>query len=679
MNRLYLRLAWSNLKNSRQFYLPYVIAGMLSAMMFYTMCAIQGNDGLSKMRGGSSVQIVLYFGVVVVGVFVSIFLFYTNSFIMKRRKKELGVYNILGMEKIHVAKIMAWETVFSFLIAVGGGLITGIVFQKLLTMFLYRLTGLEAAIPFYISGWGCLHTAEMFGAIYVCILLYNLMQIRLSNPVELLHSGNTGEREPKTKIIQAVLGILCIVTGYYIAITTDNPVKAVSLFFVAVMLVIVGTYFLFNAGSIAFLKLLRKNKRYYYQTRHFTTVSGMIYRMKQNAVGLANICILSTMVLVVISMTVCMYAGIEDELKTQYPAELELIFYDPDGQQDAQAFDRMADEIERVIKENGRVITGKQKGSYVGTAVAMTGNKITALDRSAMDFSNMYVLEIMTKDGFEEYMQETIPDIPDGSVAVMMDSVYEQDTIVMGNTEYPVEQSMKFPIRDAVSEFVGGSVILIVKDENVLENMRKQLAAMETEAYGEERTVDLTYVMNFDMSGSGEEKIACANAVRERVSEWQNDETNPKTMRLDCNVISRAEGHIDYETSNGGLLFLGLFLGSMFLMITVLIIYYKQISEGYEDKERFAIMEKVGMSNEEVKATIRSQVRMVFFLPLATAACHLAAAYPMLKKLLALVSLYNGTLFAWCLAGTVLVFGLIYLAVFIITSKSYYKIVGNQV
>lgn len=679
MNRLYLRLAWSNLKNSRQFYLPYVIAGMLSAMMFYTMCAIQGNDGLSKMRGGSSVQIVLYFGVVVVGVFVSIFLFYTNSFIMKRRKKELGVYNILGMEKIHVAKIMAWETVFSFLIAVGGGLITGIVFQKLLTMFLYRLTCLEAAIPFYISGWGCLHTAEMFGAIYVCILLYNLMQIRFSNPVELLHSGNTGEREPKTKIIQAVLGILCIVTGYYIAITTDNPVKAVSLFFVAVMLVIVGTYFLFNAGSIAFLKLLRKNKRYYYQTRHFTTVSGMIYRMKQNAVGLANICILSTMVLVVISMTVCMYAGIEDELKTQYPAELELIFYDPDGQQDAQTFNRMADEIERVIKENGRVITGKQKGSYVGTAVAMTGNKITALDRSAMDFSNMYVLEIMTKDGFEEYMQETIPDIPDGSVAVMMDSVYEQDMIVMGNTEYPVEQSMKFPIRNAVSEFVDGSVILIVKDENALENMRKQLAAMETEAYGEERTVDLTYVMNFDMSGSGEEKIACANAVRERVSEWQNDETNPKTMRLDCNVISRAEGHIDYETSNGGLLFLGLFLGSMFLMITVLIIYYKQISEGYEDKERFAIMEKVGMSNEEVKATIRSQVRMVFFLPLATAACHLAAAYPMLKKLLALVSLYNGTLFAWCLAGTVLVFGLIYLAVFIITSKSYYKIVGNQV
>ena len=367
MNKLYLKLAWSNLKNSRQFYLPYVIAGMLSAMMFYTMCAIQGNEGLSKMRGGASVQMVLFFGVIVVGVFVSIFLFYTNSFIMKRRKKELGIYNILGMEKIHIAKIMAWETVFSFLIAVGGGLILGIVFQKLLTMFLYRLTGLDAAIPFYISGWGCLHTAELFGAIYVCILLYNLMQIRLSNPVELLHSGSTGEREPKTKILQAVLGVVCIAAGYYMAITVDNPVKAITLFFVAVMLVIIGTYWLFNAGSIAFLKLLRKNKRYYYQTRHFTTVSGMIYRMKQNAVGLANICILSTMVLVVISMTVCMYAGLEDELKTQYPAELEVLFYDPDGQQDSGTFDRMTDEnvVENVVKADTISTDARKQELYI--------------------------------------------------------------------------------------------------------------------------------------------------------------------------------------------------------------------------------------------------------------------------------------------------------------------------
>ena len=296
-----------------------------------------------------------------------------------------------------------------------------------------------------------------------------------------------------------------------------------------------------------------------------------------------------------------------------------------------------------------------------------------------MDFSNMYMLEVMTKQGFEEYMQESIPDISDGSVAIMADPVYELESIVIGDDEYPVEQTMKIPGKDAMTELVGGTVIVIVKDETALEKMRQQLSDMETAAYGEDRKVDLTYMMNFDMSGSVEEKIACANAVREHLNEWQNDETNPQIMRLEYNVVSRAEGRIDYESSNGGLFFLGLFLGSMFLMITVLIIYYKQISEGYEDKERFAIMEKVGMSNAEVKASIRSQVRTVFFLPLVTAACHLAAAYPMLKKLLALVALYNGTLFAWCLAGTVLVFGLIYLAVFAVTSRSYYKIVGNQV
>ena len=294
----------------------------------------------------------------------------------------------------------------------------------------------------------------------------------------------------------------------------------------------------------------------------------------------------------------------------------------------------MTDEIENVIKENGRVITGRQKGIYAGAAVMLSGNKVIALDRSNMDFSNMYMLEVMTKQGFEEYMQESIPDISDGSVAIMADPVYELESIVIGDDEYPVEQTMKIPGKDAMTELVGGTVIVIAKDETALEKMRQQLSDMETAAYGEDRKVDLTYMMNFDMSGSVEEKIACANAVQEHLNEWQNDETNPQIMRLEYNVVSRAEGRIDYESSNGGLFFLGLFLGSMFLMITVLIIYYKQISEGYEDKERFAIMEKVGMSNAEVKASIRSQVRTVFFLPLVTAACHLAAAYPMLKNCL---------------------------------------------
>ena len=252
MNKIYSRLAFTNIKNNKTLYMPYIISGMVMIAMFYVMMFLNNSKGLGKVPGADALASIMGLGCGTIAFFSYIFLFYTNSFIIKRRKKEVGIYNILGMEKIHIAKIMAWETFFSFLIAVGGGLILGIVFQKLLTMFLYRLTGLDAAIPFYISGWGCLHTAELFGAIYVCILLYNLMQIRLSNPVELLHSGSTGEREPKTKILQAVLGVVCIAAGYYMAITVDNPVKAITLFFVAVMLVIIGTYWLFNAGSIAF-------------------------------------------------------------------------------------------------------------------------------------------------------------------------------------------------------------------------------------------------------------------------------------------------------------------------------------------------------------------------------------------------------------------------------------------
>ena len=277
------------MKNNRQFYLPYLLTGMLSAMMFYSMRAMQGNSGLDNVRGAMQLKTILTLGLGVIGIFVCILLFYTNSFIMKRRKKELGVYNILGMEKKHMARVLFWETLTTFVLSVGGGLILGIAFNKLLTMLLYRITGLSESIPFYISGWGCMQTIELFGLIYLATLFYNFMQVKLANPVELLRSGNTGEREPKTKLLLAVFGVLCLSAAYYIAITTEDIMSVLGLFFVAVLLVIVGTYALFTAGSIAFLKLLRSNKNYYYQTKHFTSVSGMIYRMKQNAVGLAKI------------------------------------------------------------------------------------------------------------------------------------------------------------------------------------------------------------------------------------------------------------------------------------------------------------------------------------------------------------------------------------------------------
>ena len=568
---------------------------------------------------------------------------------------------------------MFWETLFSWFVTVVGGLLAGIIFNKLLMMFLYRLTGLTTSIRFYISWESCLVTAELFGVLYLCILLYNVLQIQLANPIELLRSSNTGEREPKTRVLMTAVGVLSLGAGYYIAITTENPLQALLLFFVAVVLVIVGTYCLFTAGSIAFLKLLRKNKRYYYQTRHFTTVSGMLYRMKQNAAGLANICILSTMVLVMISTTVSMYVGLEDELETRYRAEMEIYFYSgtiPAWEEVTEAGSKLSG----AAKETGRVVLGENAARYAGIAGVWKENQI--LFSSGDVSSEWAAVYLMTRQDYAAYTGQETGELSGQELAVASNQGFEGDYLRVGDTEYTVAELLDFPDGEE-DETVDHTLFLVVRDDAVFTDILQ--AANEAAAAQGHMPIEVTTQINIDVEGTAEEKLACAQALRERVEAWKNDGTLPETLRGEAMVRSRQEGYQSFVTVNGGLFFLGLFLGSMFLMITVLIIYYKQISEGYDDKERFAIMEKVGMSNAEVKTAIRSQVCTVFFLPLVTAVIHLAAAYPMLKKLLALLALTNGTLFLWCMAGTVLIFGLIYLIVFVLTSRSYYKIVGNQV
>lgn len=681
MNKLYPKLAATNIKNNGQFYLPYLLTGILSVMMFYCMRAIQGNEGLEQMRGGMQLIMIMTMGTWVIAIFVCIFLFYTNSFIMKRRKKELGVYNILGMEKKHIAKVLFLETLVTYIVSVGGGLILGILFNKFLTMFLYRLTGLESSIQFYISWDGCRQAVELFGAIYLATLIYNFMQIKMANPIELLHGGNTGEKEPKTKIFMTLVGVACIAVAYYIAITTENPMAVLSLFFLAVVLVIIGTYCLFTAGSIAFLKLLKRNKKYYYQTRHFTTVSGMIYRMKQNAVGLANICILSTMVLVMVSTTVSMYVGLDDEINERYPAEIGANVYF-NTVPDEQATTAMFESVKSRITESGRIITRQEQIVNFQLVTVLKGNELLLSSQNeGADFANFTIVAVMTKKQYENYTEETITNLADKEVAVASAPDYAADTIEIAGMSYHVADAFSLPDEETDGyNYESGIMYLIVRDDAELQKIYENVSAVYAdEAVGQMR--HLNYQMEIDIDGTAEEKRACANIVREEIDSWKEDTSMPEQVRYydSSYVESRQEGYADFVSSNGGLFFLGLFLGVMFLMVTVLIIYYKQISEGYDDRERFAIMEKVGMSNAEVKSAISAQVRTVFFLPLVTAAIHLAAAFPMLKRLLAMLNLTNGTLFICCLAGTVVVFGLIYLVVFILTSKSYYKIVGNQV
>lgn len=664
---MYTKLAITNIKNNRQFYFPYLLTGIITVAMFYIMCALESNPGIQSMPGAKDLGLILRLGIGVIGIFAVIFLFYTNSFIIKRRKKELGIYNILGMEKRHIAKILSKEAFFTAIIAIGGGLVTGVLFHKLACMLLYRMIGFNGGITFSFSKKGVMITAILFAIVYLLTYIYDLFQVQLANPIELLQSGNKGEREPKTKAIMAVLGVLCLGAGYFIAITTKNPIKALTLFFVAVILVIIGTYLLFTAGSIALLKILRRNKGYYYQTKHFTSVSGMIYRMKQNAVGLANICILSTMVLVAVSTTVSLYVGIEDIMKERYPNEITISAYYDTG---APAEDSIAPIVEKSVKESGRKIRHEEDYLELYFA-AIKDQGQYSLDKEKVKTAGDRVsgFVVLTREDCKKKYNEEIPELAENEVALFTIKKTDMDTLVLENRSYHVKEIKQFQNTEdfeTIADMMDEYYYVIVNDVQDME----RLWQLQKDIY-QENSSSISRQVRLDIDGDSEQKKECFENIKTALG--------PEQAKARILIDSRQSSLDEFYQIYGGFLFLGLFLGILFLMITVLIIFYKQISEGYDDKERFSIMEKVGMSNDEVKATIRSQVRTVFFLPILMAAIHVGMAFPMIKRLLSLFGLSNTALFAGCMAGTILVFALIYLLVFLKTSKTYYKIVGEQV
>lgn len=664
---MYTKLAITNIKNNRQFYFPYLLTGIITVAMFYIMCALESNPGIQSMPGAKDLGLILRLGIGVIGIFAVIFLFYTNSFIIKRRKKELGIYNILGMEKRHIAKILSKEAFFTAIIAIGGGLVTGVLFHKLACMLLYRMIGFNGGITFSFSKKGVMITAILFAIVYLLTYIYDLFQVQLANPIELLQSGNKGEREPKTKAIMAVLGVLCLGTGYFIAITTKNPIKALTLFFVAVILVIIGTYLLFTAGSIALLKILRRNKGYYYQTKHFTSVSGMIYRMKQNAVGLANICILSTMVLVAVSTTVSLYVGVEDIMKERYPNEINISAYYDTG---APAEDSIAPIVEKSVKESGRKIRHEEDYLELYFA-AIKDQGQYSLDKEKVKTAGDRVsgFVVLTREDCKKKYNEEIPELAENEVALFTIKKTDMDTLVLENRSYHVKEIKQFQNTEdfeTIADIMDEYYYVIVNDVQDME----RLWQLQKEIY-QENSSSISRQVRLDIDGDSEQKKECFENIKTALG--------PEQAKARILIDSRQSNLDEFYQIYGGFLFLGLFLGILFLMITVLIIFYKQISEGYDDKERFSIMEKVGMSNDEVKATIRSQVRTVFFLPILMAAIHVGMAFPMIKRLLSLFGLSNTALFTGCMAGTILVFTLIYLLVFLKTSKTYYKIVGEQV
>ncbi|MBB6446905.1 FtsX-like permease family protein [Bacillus benzoevorans] len=656
-NFFYTKLALTNINKHRKTYFPYILTCISTIAMFYMMHFISGNPGLKEMSGGDSLITILNLGNIVIGIFSVIFLFYTNSFLIKRRKKEFGLFNILGMEKKHIARIMIWETFFVTVISMSMGTVSGIVISKLMFLLLNNILHFEVPLNFIVSLTSIGFTWVLFLGIFILTLLNNLRHIHLAKPIELLRGGQVGEKEPKTKWILVLIGVAALASGYYIALVTESPLAALNKFFLAVLLVIIGTFALFTAGTIAMLKLLRKNKRLYYQTKYFISISGMIYRMKQNAVGLANICILSTMVLVMLSTTVSLYIGMEDLLENRYPKEIDISAKNISEEQ-AQAVEKMIQE------EAGKYhIELKDPVSYRSASfpAKRQGNSFTTDSTTMKSFPDISMIELIPLAEFNQ-LENLTTDLDDNEVLLYTfrgDPVH--NTITIAGREFHIKEQLKdLTINGDASAMMTDGYFVVVKDEVTI----KALYPAEELDYLEWK--DLSFFYGFDAEGSAANEIALTKALSLKLDE----------ASIDGHAEGKEESRESFYSIYGGLFFLGLFLGALFIMATVLIMYYKQISEGYDDKERFAIMQKVGLSKKEIKTSIKSQVLIVFFLPLVTAVIHIAFAFKVITKLLALLNLTNMNLFVLCTAATILIFAVFYALVYILTSREYYKIVS---
>ena len=656
-NTFYAKLAVTNIKKNGKTYFPYILTCIGTIIMFYILHFISVNDGLNNMSGGDSLKILLNLGTYVIGLFSIIFLFYTNSFLIKRRKKELGLYNILGMEKKHIAKVLFLETFFVSIISMVVGLIGGILLSKLMFLVLLKILNFKVPMGFFISIQSLIVTAILFGAIFVLTLLNNLRQIHLSKPIELLKGGETGEKEPKTKSILTLFGVLCLTAGYYIALTTESPLAALNLFFFAVILVIIGTYSLFTVGSIALLKILRKNKKFYYKTNNFINVSGMIYRMKQNAVGLANICILSTAVLVMLSTTVSLYIGMDDLLRTRYPRNISVSAKNVSNET-SQILDNLITEEARKLD-----ISVKNIVRYRSMPLLMTQDKNSFSVASSESFSatNISMVNLVSLSEYNRIENQSSTLNENEVLLFSFRGEISSDNINISGNEFKIKERINNLNTDGMdSAMLVNTYYIVVPDEETIQKLC--LSSGESN----DDIKDLSYHYAFDTDNDAENEINLTFAIQNKL---QENSVNGFAESLE-------ESRETFFSLYGGLFFLGIFLGALFIMATVLIIYYKQISEGYDDKDRFEIMQKVGMSKAEVKKSIRSQVLMVFFLPLATAVIHIAFAFKVITKLLALLNLTNVSLFAICTAGTILVFAIFYAIVYYLTARVYYKIVS---
>ena len=669
---IFSRLAKQNIRNNKSTYIPYIITCIFCIAMIYMMEFLRDCPTLDQaVRQADEVRMIVFTGEIVVEIFCIIFLIYSNSFLMKRRQNEIGLYNILGLERNHIGIVMFLETIITSIGSLAGGIAAGIIGSKLALLLLLKLLHIPSVLGFYISVKGIFTCLFMFGIVFLMILFLNLAKIHLSRPVELLRGNNTGEKEPAAKWLMALIGFICLGAGYYLAVTTESPIKAITIFLLAVILVMAGTYLLFTAGSIVILKFLRRRKSFYYRTGNFISISGMLYRMKQNAIGLASICILSTGVLLMISMTVSIYFGMNDIMLNRYPYDVDMSvtsISEDECQTAIEAF-------EKAIADNKVPVEKSVEEIYLDIVCSKNGDQILIKPANTIRNSDSVLVLSLLNQAEYERLTGISANLNDGEIFAWYPSAVQKDSVTVDETEFTVKKWLdKNPLtcgEDAVSD----NAVLVVTDEDF-----KKFDEMRTEMYKGVSSApageDLTLHLGLDITGSETDKIDFGTPVMEAVKDLRKNGGLSENSWITSGI--RQQEYESYYADNGSLLFIGIFLGSLFLMGTAMIIYYKQISEGYEDQKRFEIMQKVGLSRREVRSSVRRQILMVFFLPLLMAMLHITMAFPMIRRMLLLFGMTNTKLFIGCTAGTVLIFAVVYGLIYLMTARSYYHIVERK-
>lgn len=691
----YPKLAARSIKNNRQFYLPYILTVIGTCAAMYILYALNFDPGFDQLGAGTTngqayVQFFMQLGIVMVSLFCFIFLVYTNSFLMKRRTKELGLYNVLGMGKKNIAGILVFESLYIAVIGIVLGLALGVLLHKLMMLLLYWLMRLPAPFGFAIQVKAMVNTSVFFVVIIFLTLILNLWRVGRSKPVELLRGGNVGEKEPRINWLVVVIGVLTLGGGYFIAVWVKDSVTAIAFYFVAVFLVIIGTYCLFTSLSILALKALKKNKRYYYKSKHFISVSGMLYRMKRNGVGLANICIIATMVMVMISGTLSLYLGCDEVVRLNTPTDIVV--------QGRHYYHYTTDENGEIDPEQTVPINPEALNNYVLELFAEAGAEPTSgYQIEDLDVNTEVITKngthvstefyIITADTYAAITGEEAPVLGKGEALAVLSVPGANDQLREGFSfqEYDLDGNL--------TGNPGPEFTIVGECENILNNIVRTDALL---AAGEENyvlmvvdgTETLDEIGKTTVTGiyywEGRYNFATLSDAEQNALYDAFWAENHDFSAADCGYVAyfRTDTRVDVESDifglAGGFLFLGVFLGLVFMMAAVLIIYYKQVSEGYEDQRRFDIMRKVGLSRREARRSIRSQILTVFFLPLIVAAVHIAFDFKLVLQLLTLFALRNTTLTALCTLGTLAAFCLIYALVYMLTARAYYKIVDAR-